>query len=181
MSTKPAREQARKDRTDRVCGIVEKGADEWTSGRRDDGGKKGGNKGSKGSKHDWYGDKDKGGTGNKGKGKGKGKGKIETRYCYGCGIDEEDDQGSSWESEVELEKAEELGLAEDDEDEQASGGLNHQVSRKAGGVQWTWKNVIVVVDSGAAENVTCSPKYRLKKHRGPKKWERIQGTRRRAH
>ena len=56
-----------------------KGADEWTSGRRDDGGKKGGKKGSKGSKPDWYGDKDKGGTGNKDKGKGKGKG--ETRYC----------------------------------------------------------------------------------------------------
>ena len=47
------------------------GADEWTSGRRDDGGKKGGEKGSKGSKPHWYGDGDKGGTGNKGKGKGK--------------------------------------------------------------------------------------------------------------
>ena len=34
------------------------GADEWTRGRRDDGGKRGGMKGSKGSKHDRYGDKD---------------------------------------------------------------------------------------------------------------------------
>ena len=41
-----------------------KGADEWPSGRRDDGGKKG----SKG-KRDWHSDKDKG---SKGKGKGKG-------------------------------------------------------------------------------------------------------------
>ena len=48
-----------------------KGADEWPSGRRDDGGKKG----FKGSKPDWYSDKDKG---SKGKGKGKSKGKSET-------------------------------------------------------------------------------------------------------
>ena len=39
-----------------------KGAGDWTTGRRDDGGKKGG----KGSKPDWNGDKGKGGTGNKG-------------------------------------------------------------------------------------------------------------------
>ena len=45
-----------------------KGADEWSSGRRDDGAKKGGKKGSKGSKPDWCGDKDKGGHGSKGKG-----------------------------------------------------------------------------------------------------------------
>ena len=38
-------------------------------------------------------------------------------------------------------------------DEEASGGLNHLVSPSAGGAQWTWKNVTVVVDSGAAENV----------------------------
>ena len=62
-----------------------KGADEWTRGRRDDGGKKGGKKSFKGSKPDWYGDKDQGGNGSKGKGKGKGKGKSETRYCYACG------------------------------------------------------------------------------------------------
>ena len=88
-----------------------------TSGRRDDGGKKGGKRGSKGSKPDWCGDQDKGGTGSKGKGKGKGKGKSEARWCYDCGgqghvgmncphkwttsIDKEDDQGSSWESEPE--------------------------------------------------------------------------------
>ena len=35
------------------------GADEWTTGRRDDGGNKGGKKGSKGIKHHWYGDRDK--------------------------------------------------------------------------------------------------------------------------
>ena len=33
------------------------------------------------------------------------------------------------------------------------GGLNHLVQRNAGGAQWTWKKVTVVVDSGAAENV----------------------------
>ena len=54
-----------------------KGADEWPSGRRDDGGKKRGKKGSKGSKLDSYSDKDKGS-------KGKGKGKSVTRYCYDC-------------------------------------------------------------------------------------------------
>ena len=37
-----------------------KGADEWASGKRDDGGKKGGKKGCKCSNYDWYGDKDKG-------------------------------------------------------------------------------------------------------------------------
>ena len=157
-----------------------KGADEWTSGKRDDGGKKGGKKGSKDSKPDRYSDKNKG---SKGKGKGKSKGKSETRYCYDRGeqghigvncpykwansIDEEDDQTSSWESEPEGENAEELAsletpdeegewcwpaksrvtrwrrridsrpafhsLAEDDEGEQASGGLDHLVSRNAGG------------------------------------------------
>ena len=44
-----------------------KGADEWPSGKREDGGKKGGKKGSKGIKPDWHGDKDKG---SKGKSKG---------------------------------------------------------------------------------------------------------------
>ena len=43
-------------------------------------------------------------------------------------------------------------LAEDNEEEQASGGLNH-IRRNAGGAQRTWKNVNVVVDLGAAENV----------------------------
>ena len=49
------------------------GADERPSSKRDDGGKKGGKKGSKGSKPEWYGDKDKEGTWGKGKGKGKGR------------------------------------------------------------------------------------------------------------
>ena len=44
-------------------------------------------------------------------------------------------------------------LAEDDEGQQASGGLNHLLPRNAGGAQWTWKKVAMVVDSGAAENV----------------------------
>ena len=44
-------------------------------------------------------------------------------------------------------------LAEEDEDEQVSRGLNHLVSRSAAGTQWTWKKVTVVVDSGAVENV----------------------------
>ena len=170
----------------------EKEADEWTSGRRGDRAKQGGKKGSKGSK-----------LGSKGKGKGKGKDKNKTRYCYNCreqeeigvncpykranSTDEEDDRTSSWESEPEGEKAEEVAslqtldeegvwcwpeksgvtrwrrridsrpafhyVAEDDEDEQASRGLNHLASRNAGRAQWTWKKVTVVVDSGAAENV----------------------------
>ena len=33
------------------------------------------------------------------------------------------------------------------------GGLNQLVQRNAGGAQWTWKKVAVVVDSGAVENV----------------------------
>ena len=60
------------------------GADKWVIGRRDDGGKKGGKQGSKGSKLDWYGDRGKGSTGNKGKGKGKDKGKSEARCCHDC-------------------------------------------------------------------------------------------------
>ena len=91
-------------------------AEEMTEARKE------ARKGSMGSKLDWYGDKDKGGTGNKGEGKNKGK--NETPYCCDCGeqghvgmncpykwtnsIDEEDDQGSSWESEPEGKKAEEL-------------------------------------------------------------------------
>ena len=171
-----------------------KGADEWPSGKREEGGKKGGKKGTKGSKPDWHSDKDKG---------GKGKGKSETRYRYDCGeqrhigvncpykwansIDEEDDQTSSWESEPEGENAEEFAsletpdeegewcwpkkcrvtrwgwkidsrlavhcLAEEDEDEQVSRGLNHLVSRSAAGTLWPWKKVTVVVDSGEAENM----------------------------
>ena len=120
--TRPEKEQAKKGPNGSGTWHRGKGADEWTNGKRDDGGKKGGKKGPKGSKPDWYGDKDKGGNGSKGTGKGEGKGKIETRYCYDYGeqghigvicpskwansIDEEDDQTSSWESEIEGEKAE---------------------------------------------------------------------------
>ena len=103
------------------------GSDEWTSGRGDDGGKKGDKKGSKGGKPD----KDKGGTGNRGKGKGKGK--SETRYCCDCGEqghigvnclykwanskDEEEDQGSLCESKPGRETAEELASLEAPDDE----------------------------------------------------------------
>ena len=128
---------------------------------------------------------------------------MKTRYCCDCGeqghigvncpnkwansMDEEDDQTSSWESELEGENAEELAsvethdeegewcwlekgrvtrwrsridsrravhcLAEEDEDELVSRGLNPLVSRNAAGTKCTWKKVTVVVDSGAAENV----------------------------
>ena len=37
-------------------------------------------------------------------------------------------------------------LAEEDEDEQVSRGLNHLVSRSAAGTQWTSKKVTVVVE-----------------------------------
>ena len=79
--TRPAREQARRDRMDQEHGIVGK---ELMNGRAagDDGGKKGGKTGSKGGKPDWHSDKDEG---SKGKRKGKGKGKSETRYCHDCG------------------------------------------------------------------------------------------------
>ena len=83
---------------------------------------------------DWYSDKDKGSKGKgKGKGKGKSKGKSETRHCYACreqghigvncpckwanSIDEEDDQTSSWESELEVDNAEELTSLETPDEE----------------------------------------------------------------
>ena len=70
-------------------------------------------------------------------------------------------------------------LAEGDGEEQASGGLNHVVSRNAGGAQWTWKKVAVVVDSGAAENVM--PKNMFPDTSKIEEWEDVQRTRRRAH
>ena len=42
-------------------------------------------------------------------------------------------------------------LAEDDEEEQASGALNHVVQRNAGGAQWTWKKLTVVVVVSASQ------------------------------
>ena len=81
-----------------------------------------GEQGSKDSKSDWYGDNDEVSNGNKGKCRGKSK--SETRYRYDCGeqghigvncpykrtnrIDAEGDQSSSWESELEGRKPEEL-------------------------------------------------------------------------
>ena len=79
--------------------------------------------------------------------------------CPYKSMDEEEDHGSSWKRELEGGQGTELArpafhyFAEDDEDEQASGGLNRLASRNAGGAQRTWKKATVVVDSGAAENV----------------------------
>ena len=67
-------------------------------------------------------------------------------------------------------------LAEEDEDEQVSSGLNHLASRSAAGTQWTWKKV-TVVDSGAAENVMTRSMSRDQTHREV----RVQGTRGREH
>ena len=41
-------------------------------------------------------------------------------------------------------------LAEDDDGEQVSEGLNHLVPRNGGGAAWTWKKATVVVDSGGS-------------------------------
>ena len=72
-------------------------------------------------------------------------------------------------------------LAEDDEDEQAR-RLNHLVPRNAGGAQWTWKLVTVVVDSGAAENVmTRSRLPEIGIRQTEREWKRVQKTRRREH
>ena len=77
-----------------------------------------------------------------------------------------------------------LYLTEDDEGEQASGGLNHLVSRNAGGAQWTWKTVTVVADSGAAENVmprSMFPEIRHQTNGEVQAWKRVQRSRRREH
>ena len=44
-------------------------------------------------------------------------------------------------------------FAEDGDEEQYVKNLNHLVRRDAGGTQWTWKKVTVVVDPCAAEKV----------------------------
>ena len=75
-------------------------------------------------------------------------------------------------------------LAEDDEGEQASGGLNHLASRNAEGAQWTWKKVTVVVDWSAAENVmprSMFPDKSTGETERSKNGKRVQRTRRRAH
>ena len=88
--------------------------------------------------------------GAKGKGKGKAMGKSETRYCYDCGeqgqievncpykwansMDEEDEQVSSWESEPEGEKAEELASLERSKTKKESGaGLRRAKSPDGAG------------------------------------------------
>ena len=86
------------------------GADEWASGKSDDGGKKGGKRGSKGSTPDWYGDR-QGSSGNKSQrqkvearatldiaaiGEGKGTFGVKCPHKWTNSTDEEDDEGSSW-------------------------------------------------------------------------------------
>ena len=71
-------------------------------------------------------------------------------------------------------------LAEDDGEEQASGSLKHWVQRNAGGDQWTWKNVTVVVDSGAAETLMPKgmfPELSTRETERSKNGKRFKGTR----
>ena len=75
-------------------------------------------------------------------------------------------------------------LAEDYEEEQVSGELNHLVQRNAGEAQWTVKKVTVAVDTEPAEDVTPRRtfwKYPPKRIREIQEWEEVQRTRRRAH
>ena len=74
--TKLTEEQARQDQAEQERDIVE---DELVNGRV---AKETMKEGSKGSKPDWFGDKDKGPNG---EGSGKGESKSETRYCCDCG------------------------------------------------------------------------------------------------
>ena len=121
-------------------------------------------------------------TSNGSKGKGKGKGKATTAESKGIGvncpckwtnsIDERTNRSHRGRVSLKEKRHKNLRvarrrrrmvpaqekpafhcLAEDDGGEQASEGLNHLVSRNAGGDQWSWKKVTVVVDSRAAENV----------------------------
>ena len=95
--------------------------------------------GLKDSNPDWYGNRDKGGTGNKRKGKGKGKALLQLRRAreyrseLSIQVDEEVDQGSSWGSELEGEKAEELASLETPGDEgrvvPAQKEQDHQVEK----------------------------------------------------
>ena len=112
--TKLAKEQARDDHTEQDRGTEEKELTEWTSDKKDDGGKKGGKIGSKVNKLDWYGDKDKGSSGNKRQRERERQGK---RHQWTNSIDEEDDQSSSWQSDLEEEKPEDLASLETPDDE----------------------------------------------------------------
>ena len=90
-----------------------KGADEWMSGKRDDRAKKGGKKGSKGSKPDWN-SRVKPDTASTAESRHIG---VNCPYKWANSIDEEDDQTSSWESEREGENAEELASLETPDEE----------------------------------------------------------------
>ena len=74
-------------------------------------------------------------------------------------------------------------LAEDNEGEQASGGLNHLAPRNAGGAQWTWKKVTVVVDSGAADVMPRSMFTVISTEETERSWngKGLKRTRERAH
>ena len=69
-------------------------------------------------------------------------------------------------------------FAEDDEEGQASGGLNHLVQRNVGVAQWTWKKVIVVVDSGAAEKSDAEEHVPRNIHRGIKEIQLLRKVQR---
>ena len=162
---------------------------EWTSGKGDDESKRGGKKGSKGSKLDTVVR-----TKEALEAKAKARAKVKTRYCDDCGeqghlgmnclykwtnsIDEEEDQGSSWESEPEGEKAEELASMEapDDEGEWRWPRRNRvtrwrkritllRMTRKSKRLEdWLQelsgrRKVTVVVDPGTAENVMPRSMY----------------------
>ena len=66
---------------------------------------------------------------------------------------------------------------ENDKSKGLTGGLNHLVPRNAGGAQWTWKKVTLVVDSGAAGNVM--PRSIV--HREVQERKGVRRTRRGAH
>ena len=76
-------------------------------------------------------------------------------------------------------------LAEEDEDEQVSRGLNHLASRSAAGTQWTWKKVTVEVrlrssrECDAEEHV--SPRCASDKQRGPRMEKGSRGPGEREH
>ena len=70
-----------------------------------------------------------------------------------------------------------------EDDERVSGGLNHLLPRHAGGPQWTWQKVTVVVNSGAAEDVmprSVFPEIGIRQTEVQER-KRVQRTRRREH
>ena len=71
-------------------------------------------------------------------------------------------------------------LVEDDEEEQASGGLNHLVQRNSGGAHWTLKNVTFCGRLGSSGERNAEGQVSRHLHRGIRKiqeWEEVQRTR----